>query len=126
MKLSQIITDELVEDIAMRCLPEDVANVEMSTVRAIAENGALRAAAALGVTLEDEDALGLDAPTKLDVSGIYQRGGADIEAEQRAREAVIEALPIEEQRRIPMLRWQFLNIVRARSSSQLWIMCLRI
>jgi hypothetical protein len=45
--------------------------------------------------------LGLDAPTKLDVSGIYQRGGADIEAEQRAREAVIEALPIEEQRRIP-------------------------
>jgi hypothetical protein len=44
--------------------------------------------------------LGLDAPTKLDVSGIYQRGGADLEAEQRAREAVIEALPIEEQRRI--------------------------
>src|SRR3984893_5173073 len=25
--------------------------------------------------------LGLDAPTKLDVSGIYQRGGADVEAE---------------------------------------------
>jgi hypothetical protein len=38
--------------------------------------------------------------TKLDVSGIYKRGGADIEAEQLAREAVIEALPIEEQRRI--------------------------
>jgi hypothetical protein len=50
--------------------------------------------------------LGLDAPTKLDVSGIYQRGGADIEAEQRAREAVIEALPIEEQRRIYELFYQ--------------------
>jgi hypothetical protein len=44
--------------------------------------------------------LGLDAPQKLDVSGIYQRGGDDLSAEQRAREAVIEALPIEEQRRI--------------------------
>jgi hypothetical protein len=50
--------------------------------------------------------LGLDAPTKLDVSGIYQRGGADIEADQRAREAVIEALPIEEQRRIYELFYQ--------------------
>jgi hypothetical protein len=50
--------------------------------------------------------LGLDAPTKLDVSGIYQRGGADIEAEQRAREAVIEALPIEERRRIYELFYQ--------------------
>ena len=50
--------------------------------------------------------LGLDAPTKLDVSGIYQRGGADLEAEQRAREAVIEALPIEEQRRIYELFYQ--------------------
>jgi hypothetical protein len=44
--------------------------------------------------------LGLDAPTKLDVSGIYQRGGADVEAEQFARDAVLEALPIEEQRRL--------------------------
>jgi hypothetical protein len=44
--------------------------------------------------------LGLDAPTKLDVTGIYQRGGADVEAEQFARDAVLEALPIEEQRRI--------------------------
>jgi hypothetical protein len=50
--------------------------------------------------------LGLDAPTKLDVSGIYQRGGDDLEAEQRAREAVIEALPIEEQRRIYELFYQ--------------------
>ena len=50
--------------------------------------------------------LGLDAPTKLDVSGIYQRGGDDLEAEQRAREAVIEALPIEEQRRIYDLFYQ--------------------
>ena len=43
--------------------------------------------------------LGLDAPTKLDVTGIYRRGGDEITAEQRAREAVIQ-LPIEEQRRI--------------------------
>src|SRR5258707_11389023 len=50
--------------------------------------------------------LGLDAASKLDVSGIYQRGGADIEAEQRAREAVIEALPIEERRRIYDLFYQ--------------------
>jgi hypothetical protein len=50
--------------------------------------------------------LGLDAPTKLDVSGIYQRGGADIAAEQTAREAIIEALPIEEQRRIYELFYQ--------------------
>jgi tetratricopeptide (TPR) repeat protein len=35
--------------------------------------------------------LGLDAPTKLDVIGIYQPGGTDLEAEQQAREAVIEA-----------------------------------
>jgi hypothetical protein len=50
--------------------------------------------------------LGLDAPTKLDVSGIYQPGGADVEAEQLAREAVIEALPIEEQRRIYEIFYQ--------------------
>jgi hypothetical protein len=50
--------------------------------------------------------LGLDAPTKLDVSGIYQHGGDDILAEQRAREAVIEALPIEERRRIYELFYQ--------------------
>jgi hypothetical protein len=50
--------------------------------------------------------LGLDAPTKLDVSGIYKRGGADLEAEQQAREAVIEALPIEERRHIYELFYQ--------------------
>jgi len=50
--------------------------------------------------------LGLDAPTKLDVRGIYQRGGSDLEAEQQAREAVIEALPIEERRRIYELFYQ--------------------
>jgi len=50
--------------------------------------------------------LGLDAPTKLDVTGIYQRGGTDLHAEQLAREAVIEALPIEEQRRIYELFYQ--------------------
>jgi len=40
------------------------------------------------------------------VSGIYQHGGDDILAEQRAREAVIEALPIEERRRIYELFYQ--------------------
>ena len=55
---------------------------------------------------EEVDLLGLDAPTKLDVSGIYQHGGDDILAEQRAREAVIEALPIEERRRIYELFYQ--------------------
>jgi hypothetical protein len=53
-----------------------------------------------GIHIRRAKLLGLDAPTKLDVSGIYQRGGADIEAEQRARDAVLEALPIEEQRRL--------------------------
>jgi hypothetical protein len=50
--------------------------------------------------------LGLDAPTKLDVGGIYQRGGADIKAERLAREAVLQALPIEEQRRIYEIFYQ--------------------
>jgi hypothetical protein len=50
--------------------------------------------------------LGLDAPTKLDVTGIYQRGGADVEAERHAREAVLQALPIEEQRRIYEIFYQ--------------------
>jgi len=38
--------------------------------------------------------------------GVYQRGGTDLHAEQLAREAVIEALPIEEQRRIYELFYQ--------------------
>jgi hypothetical protein len=44
--------------------------------------------------------LGLDAPTKLDVSGIYQRGGDDISVERPSWEAILEALPVEEQ-----VRW---------------------
>ena len=59
-----------------------------------------------GIHIRRAKLLGLDAPTKLDVSGIYQRGGVDIAAEQLAREAVIEALPIEEQRRIYELFYQ--------------------
>ena len=50
--------------------------------------------------------LGLDAPTELSVTGIYQQGGADVEAEQQAREAVLQALPIEEQRRIYEIFYQ--------------------
>jgi hypothetical protein len=44
--------------------------------------------------------LGLDAPTKLDVSGIYQRGGDDISVKGPSWEAILEALPHEEQ-----VRW---------------------
>jgi hypothetical protein len=44
--------------------------------------------------------LGLDAPTKLDVSGIYQRGGDDSSVERLSWEAILEALPVEEQ-----VRW---------------------
>jgi hypothetical protein len=44
--------------------------------------------------------LGLDAPTKLDVRGLYRSGIDEISAERQARRAVLEALPIEEQRRI--------------------------
>jgi hypothetical protein len=44
--------------------------------------------------------LGLDAPTKLDVRGLYRTGIDEISAERQARRAVLEALPIEEQRRI--------------------------
>jgi DNA-binding CsgD family transcriptional regulator len=62
--------------------------------------------------------LGLDAPTKLDVSGIYQRGGADVEAEQFARDAVLEALPIEEQRRIYDIFYQARLRAAARDLSQ--------
>jgi len=44
--------------------------------------------------------LGLDAPTKLDVSGIYKRGGDEISAEQFENERVWQSLPVEEQIRI--------------------------
>src|ERR1700732_5150862 len=44
--------------------------------------------------------LGSDAPTKLDVRGLYRTGIDEISAERQARRAVLEALPIEEQRRI--------------------------
>ena len=40
------------------------------------------------------------------MTAIYQRGGADVEAEQQAREAVLQALPIEEQRRIYEIFYQ--------------------
>jgi hypothetical protein len=65
--------------------------------------------------------LGLDAPVKLDVSSIYQRGGADHEAEQRAREAVIEALPIADQRYIYEMFYQAGLRAKAGDLSQLAI-----
>ena len=62
--------------------------------------------------------LGLDAPTKLDVSGLYKRGGDDAAAEQLARDAVLEALPIEEQRRIFEVFYQARKRVEAGDFSQ--------
>ena len=44
--------------------------------------------------------LGLDAPTKLDVSAFYARGGNPLSEERLARQAVLAALPREEQERI--------------------------
>jgi hypothetical protein len=53
MKLSDIITERVVRDIAMRCVPDGIALLDV--VKDIAENGAIACAAALGVTLEDDD-----------------------------------------------------------------------
>jgi len=53
-----------------------------------------------GIHVRRAKLLGLDAPTKLDVRGLYRTGIDEISAERQARRAVLEALPIEEQRRI--------------------------
>jgi hypothetical protein len=44
--------------------------------------------------------LGLDAPTKLDISAFYARGASQLSDERMARQAVLEALPLDEQERI--------------------------
>jgi hypothetical protein len=44
--------------------------------------------------------LGLDAPTKLDVSGIYRIGADEMSEERRETERVWRSLPVEEQMRI--------------------------
>jgi hypothetical protein len=44
--------------------------------------------------------LGLDAPTQLDVSGLYRTGGDEVTAEQFENERVWQSLPVEEQIRI--------------------------
>jgi hypothetical protein len=44
--------------------------------------------------------LGLDAPTKLDVSGIYSIGTDELSEERRETERAWQSLPIEEQVRI--------------------------
>jgi hypothetical protein len=59
-----------------------------------------------GIHIRRAKLLGLDAPQKLDIRDFYKKGGDDASAEQLAREAVIEALPIEEQRRIYDLFYQ--------------------
>jgi hypothetical protein len=47
----------------------------------------------LGIHVRRAKLLGLDAPTKLDVRGLYQSGTDEISAERQARRAVLEALP---------------------------------
>jgi len=44
--------------------------------------------------------LGLDAPTKLDVSGIYRKGTDEMSEERRETEQAWRSLPVEEQMRI--------------------------
>jgi hypothetical protein len=44
--------------------------------------------------------LGLDAPQKLDISAFYARGVNQLSEERMARQAVLEALPLDEQERI--------------------------
>jgi hypothetical protein len=53
-----------------------------------------------GIHIRRAKLLGLDAPTKLDVSGIYKRGGEQFSAERLERQRVLEALPLAEQERI--------------------------
>jgi hypothetical protein len=44
--------------------------------------------------------LGLDAPQKLDIRGLYRIGGDQQSAERLARERVLEAVPLDEQERM--------------------------
>ena len=44
--------------------------------------------------------LGLDAPQKLDIRGLYRIGGDQQSAERLARECVLEAVPLDEQERM--------------------------
>ena len=44
--------------------------------------------------------LGLDAPTKLDVSGIYRTGADEMSEERRETERAWQSLPVEERARI--------------------------
>ena len=44
--------------------------------------------------------LGLDAPTKLEVSGIYRKGTDEMSDERRETERAWRSLPVEEQTRI--------------------------
>lgn len=54
MKLSEIITPALVDDLVRRYVPE-VRRAGEETVRRIVESGALAAAARLGITFDPED-----------------------------------------------------------------------
>jgi hypothetical protein len=71
-----------------------------------------------GIHVRRAKLLGLDAPTKLDVRGLYRAGADEISAERQARRAVLEALPIEEQRRIFEVFYQARKRVEAGDFSQ--------
>ena len=71
-----------------------------------------------GIHVRRAKLLGLDAPTKLDVRGLYRTGTDEISAERQARRAVLEALPIEEQRRIFEVFYQARKRVEAGDFSQ--------
>ena len=71
-----------------------------------------------GIHVRRSKLLGLDAPTKLDVRGLYRTGIDEISAERQARRAVLEALPIEEQRRIFEVFYQARKRVEAGDFSQ--------
>jgi hypothetical protein len=71
-----------------------------------------------GIHVRRAKLLGLDAPTKLDVRGLYRTGTDEISAERQARRAVLEALPIEEQRHIFEVFYQARKRVEAGDLSQ--------
>jgi hypothetical protein len=54
--------------------------------------------------------LGLDAPQKLDIQGLYRIGGDQQSAERLARERVLEAVPLDEQERM----YEVLAVARKR------------
>ena len=66
-----------------------------------------------GIHIRRAELLGLDAPTKLDVSGIYRIGTDELSEERRETERAWQSLPIEERARI----YDAFDAARARLSA---------